>query len=120
MVYAACVNTEFPPEQGWATGCAMQRNKITVALSQGMILVEPSPKGGTGGTGRIAMKMFTPLYLLWNKSTWGEGAESFLRFGAQPLSETDQDAKELISLFEFRWRESQKVRQQCMTEDIFE
>jgi DNA processing protein len=112
--------SEFPPEQGWSTGCAMQRNKITAALSHGLILVEPGAKGGTGGTGRIALKMYVPLYLLWNESTWGEGAEIFLRTGAQPIGELKQNIEELISHFEFRWRENQKVRKQCLTEDIFE
>jgi hypothetical protein len=43
-----------------------------------------------------------------------------MRSGAQPLSEVGMDGNELISLFEFRWRESEKVRRQCMTDDIFE
>lgn len=78
--------SEFPPEQGWAVGCAMQRNRILTALSGVMTLVEPGLQGGTGGTGKIALSLGVPLFILQTPGAPGEGANGFLTEGAMPLS----------------------------------
>jgi DNA processing protein len=77
--------SEFPPEQGWTVGCGMQRNRLLAALSWALTLVEPGRQGGTGGTGRIALKIGVPLFILQGGAGLGEGADDFLEQGAQRL-----------------------------------
>lgn len=77
--------SEFPPEFGWTVGSGMQRNRLLTALSWALALVEPGLKGGTGGTGRIALKLGVPVYVLQNGAGLGEGADEFLQQGVQIL-----------------------------------
>jgi predicted Rossmann fold nucleotide-binding protein DprA/Smf involved in DNA uptake len=77
--------SEFPPEQGWTVGCGMQRNRLLAALSWAMALVEPGLKGGTGGTGRVALKVGVPFFILQNGGDLGAGAGEFLERGAHIL-----------------------------------
>ncbi len=111
--------SEFPPEQGWTNGSAMQRNRLIAALSQGLVLVEPGMKGGTFGTGRLAQKLGVPLYLLWSEETWGKGSEAFIRTGTQPISTAEMNTAEFITVVKFRHQESVRLRQYTINEDLF-
>jgi DNA protecting protein DprA len=91
--------SEFPPEFSWTPGCAMQRNRILTALSHIMVLVEPGLKGGTGGTGRIALRLGTPLFILKTPETGSDGSAELLAAGAQSLDLDVLAQDELMQLF---------------------
>ncbi|MFH1861616.1 MAG: DNA-processing protein DprA [bacterium] len=90
--------SEFPPEQGWTPGCAMQRNRTLVALSQAAILVEPGLKGGTGGTGKIAEKLSVPLFILMTTEIPSVAETTFLQNSALPLNLRDYHDDKLLDL----------------------
>lgn len=98
--------SEFLPEQGWTTGCAMQRNRILVTLSKGVVLVEPGLQGGTGGTGKIAQKLGVPLYILDSHKRKGEAIDGFLSNGARLLASEGMKARELTHMLQRAWEES--------------
>jgi DNA protecting protein DprA len=113
--------SEFPPEFGWTNGCAMQRNRLLAALSRVLVLVEPGFTGGTGGTGRIAMRLKLPVYIL--KPTPDEAAaEAALQFiakGAHPLQPDLYDPDSLIMEFEERCAEMDKERKRSEFSALF-
>ncbi len=110
--------SEFPPEQGWTPGCAMQRNRLIAALSMGVVLVEPAKKGGTGGTGRIALKMGVPCYVLRHGQEEPEGSESLVKMGARYLR-WDGNADDPVKNFRKHWEISQSVREKQKPERLF-
>lgn len=112
--------SEFPPEQGWTPGCAMQRNRLLVALSRGVILVEPGLRGGTGGTGRLAQKMGVPLYILNSRGKLGEAAEQFLLKGAAMLSADNLNQKELVRQLQHSWEEAEILRRNSDNSLLFQ
>ena len=56
------VVSEFLPEASWSVSNAMQRNSTIVALSNAMILIESSAKGGSMDAGLKTLEMKKPLY----------------------------------------------------------
>ncbi len=111
--------SEFPPEFGWTVGCAMQRNRLLAALSRVMVLVEPGPKGGTGGTGRIAARLGLPLYILQTDHAPGEAAQAFLAQGARSLHLDDINPVELIKQFMRAFEETEALRKSSMSQNLF-
>lgn len=113
--------SEFPPEFSWTIGCAMQRNRLLAALSRVMVLVEPGFSGGTGGTGRIAMRLKRPVYIL--KMTpddpTTEAEQQFIAKGARRLQPDGYDPAGLIMEFERRCAEMEPKRNQREFSTLF-
>jgi DNA processing protein len=112
--------SEFIPEQGWTAGCAMQRNRLLVALSKAIVLVEPGMTGGTAGTGTIAQKLGIPLYILDTPETNKEIAAKFFQQGTQTISAEFFDPSTLITNFQHAWEESEIGRNKYNTKPIFD
>jgi len=100
-------------------GCAMQRNRMLVALSRVMVLAEPGLRGGTGGTGKIALDLGVPLYILQTSEGSGEGTEGFLKAGAHPLSLDGLNPGEISELFQQSWEASEATRKALKMETLF-
>lgn len=98
--------SEFPPEQGWTPGSAMQRNRLIAALSRAVVLVEPGIRGGTTGTGKIALKLGIPLFVLDSGGGWKPPETRFLEAGAQPIDPNGLIPKELTLLLQSAWEKS--------------
>jgi DNA processing protein len=110
--------SEFPPEQGWTTGCAMQRNRLIAALSMGVVLVDPGIKSGTRGTGKIALKMGVPCYILRDGLGKPEGAESLIEMGARFLDPKETPAEILVKSLKKEWETSQSLREKQRMERL--
>jgi len=81
------VISEFPPNAHWNVGNAMARNRIIIALSDAMVLIESRREGGTFEAGKTALKLKVPLFVA-QYQTPGESAagnEYFLKRGAEKL-----------------------------------
>lgn len=105
----ALLISEFFPEQGWTVGCAMQRNRILVALSRAIVVVEPGSTGGTGGTGRIAQKLGVPLFVLESDHKSDPTADEFLRTGAHLLSLQGALPRQLSHRMQQAWENAQSM-----------
>ena len=57
-----CVASEVPPTYGFTRRNALRRNKMLAAISEVVIVVEPSDSGGTWYSASRAMRMKKPLY----------------------------------------------------------
>ncbi len=57
-----CVASEVPPTYGFTRRNALRRNKMLAAISEAVIVVEPSDSGGTWYSASRAMRMRKPLY----------------------------------------------------------
>jgi predicted Rossmann fold nucleotide-binding protein DprA/Smf involved in DNA uptake len=110
--------SEFPPEFGWTVGSGMQRNRLLAALSWVLTMVEPGLKGGTGGTGRVALKIGVPLFILQNGAALGEGAAGFLNEGAT-LLDPAQSPRQLALTLLHRHRRAEIARQKDQTPSLF-
>lgn len=58
------VISTYPPKAPWQTYQAMDRNKIIVALSDAMIVIEAGEKGGTMEAGKATLRLHRPLYVV--------------------------------------------------------
>lgn len=56
------VISQFDPKTIWRSYHAMERNKLIMALSCAMIVVEAGEKGGTRAAGEDALKLKIPLF----------------------------------------------------------
>ncbi|MFC1508461.1 DNA-processing protein DprA [Candidatus Omnitrophota bacterium] len=57
-----CVASEVPPTYGFTTWNALRRNKMLAAISEAVIVIEPSDSGGTWYSANRAMRMKKPLF----------------------------------------------------------
>ena len=58
------VVSQFEPQTVWRSYHAMDRNKIIMALSCAMIVVEAGEKGGTRAAGEDALRLRIPLFAI--------------------------------------------------------
>jgi DNA processing protein len=58
------VISQFEPQTVWKSYHAMDRNKIIMALSCAMIVVEAGEKGGTRAAGEDALRLRIPLFAI--------------------------------------------------------
>lgn len=58
------VISQFKPQTVWKAYHAMERNKVIMALSCAMIVVEAGEKGGTRAAGEDALKLQIPLFAI--------------------------------------------------------
>ena len=88
--------SEFPPNQTWKAGAAMIRNRTICALSDLVIAVQASEKGGTMNSGCAALDMGVPLFTMAleesERAQW-KGNEILIEKGAVPI-ETDPETDE--------------------------
>lgn len=56
--------SEFPPQQTWAAGAAMARNRIVCGLASGLVVVESKESGGTLNAAETARKMSKPVFVV--------------------------------------------------------
>lgn len=91
--------SEFEPNNGWAVGRAMQRNKTIVGLSDAMVLVESREKGGTFEAGKTALKFNVPLFVVQYQTmdTSSVGNRYFLSRGATPILKNAASGKANIA-----------------------
>ncbi len=57
------VISQFPPETKWQVSLAMERNKVVIGLSDGILAVEFDNKGGTFDTINEALKAGVPVFV---------------------------------------------------------
>lgn len=97
------VVSHFPKNAIWRADRAMERNKVIVALSQAVIVLEAREKGGTLHAGEWALNMHRPLFVALYEDMNGarEGNQQLIEKGGIPLrrSRTTQQAQ-LRHLFE--------------------
>jgi DNA processing protein len=106
------VISEFPPERPWMPGCAMQRNRLLSALSKVTLLVEPKAKSGTIITGRAALKMKLPVYILDSENLDEPAVNLLIKKGAQRLTPHGWKTGELTQLFMLAIQSSEQSRQE--------
>ena len=80
--------SEQPPDTGWETQAALNRNRIIAALSRALIVVETGPKGGTMNTFNHAIELGRPVFAVRYESPApsGRGNALCLARGAEPLA----------------------------------
>lgn len=84
------VISQFSPNDPWKVYRAMARNKLIIALSDAMILIEAGETGGTINAGIETLKTNIPLYVAEYKdmSMIGKGNKELLDRGAKRLSKS--------------------------------
>jgi DNA processing protein len=81
------VISQFPPSAIWRADRAMERNKVIVALSSAVIVLEARDQGGTLNAGFSALKMGKPLFVALYEDMNGsrEGNQRLIEEGGMPL-----------------------------------
>jgi DNA processing protein len=84
------VISQFEPKAIWRTYHAMDRNKVIMALSCAMIVVEAGEKGGTRAAGEEALKLHIPLFAVdyGFDETVAPGNRHLIARGAKPLKKS--------------------------------
>jgi DNA processing protein len=79
------VVSQFEPSAPWSVFRAMDRNRLIVALSRAMIVVEAGESGGTVSAGLSTLKAGKPLYVAVYKNMPqnAPGNEKLLRLGGK-------------------------------------
>lgn len=84
------VISSFNPDDPWRAFRAMARNKLIIALSTAMIVIEAGEKGGTLHAGEETLKAGLPLYVAHDQdmSVHARGNQLLLDRGAEKLSKS--------------------------------
>jgi DNA processing protein len=79
------VVSQFEPDAPWSVYRAMDRNKLIIALSRAMIVVEAGESGGTVNAGLSTLKAGKPLYVAVyeNMPEQAPGNERLLQLGGK-------------------------------------
>jgi DNA processing protein len=85
----AVVISQFPPNRPWSAGSAMTRNNVIIGISQAVVVVEASDKGGTLAAGVKALHVNKRLFAL-EFTTSPQGNTMLLRRGAVAVQDRDQ------------------------------
>jgi DNA processing protein len=84
------VVSQFEPKAVWRSYNAMNRNKVIMALSCAMIVVEAGEKGGTRAAGEEALRLHIPLFAVdygFDESV-APGNKFLIMRGATPLKKS--------------------------------
>lgn len=103
------VVSQFEPDEPWQIFRAMMRNKLIIALSRVMIVIEAGEKGGTLNAGKETLQFDIPLYVAQyqDMSVDARGNQLLLGMGAQKLAKSrTTNRANLENVFE------------CMKEDL--
>jgi DNA processing protein len=86
------VLSEKPPRMEPSSSSLLMRNRLQVALSQAVIIVQAGESGGAMSTAERATKQGRPVYaVVWERGLpQAAGNEKLLRSGARPLSDDDE------------------------------
>ena len=88
------VMSEFPPRLPWIAHNAMRRNSTICGLSDAVVVVEAGRKGGSIESGRAALKLGIPLFVVRYSEAVpsAEGNEELIRSGGNAIDvEPDGD-----------------------------
>lgn len=77
------IASELKPHAHFTVGHALRRNRVMVALSDVVIVVEPGDTGGTWSSAKAAREFGRPLFFIAGERP--ECAEQLLRLGGRPL-----------------------------------
>jgi DNA processing protein len=77
----AIVVSQFSPRRPWSAGNAMTRNDVIIGLSQALVVVEASDKGGTLAAGVRALQLNRRVFALEFSET-PRGNTELIRRGA--------------------------------------
>lgn len=86
------VISQFPKSAIWRPDRAMERNRLIVALSKVVIVLEARDSGGTLNAGFCALQMRRPLFVALYSEMNGarEGNERLIKEGGTPLRRSRQ------------------------------
>lgn len=76
------VISQFRSDARWEASRAMARNRLVIALSSAMIVVEPGEKGGTLNVGKQTLKAGLPLFVAQSEAL---GNQILLDMGAREI-----------------------------------
>jgi DNA processing protein len=79
------VLSQFPPAQPWSVGGAMARNGLIAALTQALVVIEASDRGGTLAAGETALAMGRPVLALEFDAGTPLGNAMLIKKGALPV-----------------------------------
>lgn len=81
------VVSQFEPDAAWSVYRAMDRNRLIIALSRAMIVVEAGESGGTVNAGLSTLKAGKPLYVAVyeNMPDNAPGNEKLLQLGGKKV-----------------------------------
>jgi len=81
------VVSQFPRDAIWRADRAMERNKVIVALSSAVIVLEARDQGGTLNAGYSALQLGKPLFVALYDEMNGsrEGNQRLIEEGGKPL-----------------------------------
>lgn len=94
------VISQFEPKTVWKSYHAMERNKLIMALSCAMIVVEAGEKGGTRAAGEDALRLRIPLFAIdyGFDETIAPGNRELIRKGAKPLKKSRQTGEPSLAV----------------------
>lgn len=93
------VLSQYEPSDSWQAYRAMERNKLIIALSDAMIVIEAGEKGGTIDAGKSTLKLGKPLYVaVYEDMQTAVGNDYLLRAGAIKLYKSIATQRAKISL----------------------
>ena len=83
------VISQFEPDEPWKAFRAMTRNKLIIALSRVMIVIEAGEKGGTLNAGKETLKYGLPRFVVqYQDMSFARGNQMLLDMGAQKLAKS--------------------------------
>lgn len=93
------VVSQFEPRTVWRAYNAMHRNKVIMALSCAMIVVEAGEKGGTRAAGEEALRLSIPLFAVdygFDEAV-APGNRALIEHGAQRLKKSRETGEPNLS-----------------------
>jgi DNA processing protein len=92
------VVSQFSPRQTWSVGGAMNRNRVIIGLSLGLVVIEARESGGTLAAGLQALDDRRPVLVLEFSQDMPPGNKVLLRHGAVPVGSREQLRERLQQL----------------------
>jgi DNA processing protein len=102
------VLSHFPRNSVWRADRAMERNKLIVALSGAVVVIEAGETGGTLNAGFCALKMNKPLFVaVYDQTNRAKGNEILLQQGGRKLQRSRATRRaQLSGIFEVLERQN--------------
>ena len=92
------VISQFKPDEPWKIYRAMTRNRLIIALSQAMILIEAGDRGGTFNAGKTTLELGLPLFVVqYEDMPHYEGNYILTKEGGQELKKRRSTCKASLS-----------------------
>ena len=87
--------SKFEDSARWSVGRAMDRNKLVIALSQALVVVQAGLTGGTWAAGNACLKAKKPLLVVRSTSPETEGNRELIRKGGVAIA-TFNELREVL------------------------